>query len=78
MYLYIQLMKFWEVEILGVEILRLTWYHVLKAESANEIGVLFQVLKGELRTSTSGNEIPSQIQGYSPPHNPQSCGKWSE
>ena len=46
------------VNILGVEILRLTRYKVLKAESANEMGVLFQVLKGELPLQAAMKFLP--------------------
>ena len=58
-------------------------YQVLKAESANEIGVLFQVLKGELPLEAAIKFLPKSkvLQNYSPHHNPsnwQSCGKWSE
>ena len=58
-------------------------YQVLRAESANEIGVLFQVLKGELPLEAAMKFLPKSkvLQNYSPHHNPsnwQSYGKWSE
>lgn len=58
-------------------------YQVLKAESPNEIGVLFQVLKGELPLKVAMKFLPKSkvLQNYTPHHNPsnwQSCGKWSE